>query len=146
MHTKRCQISASFSNCPAGENFWDIILRFTYVLIIYIIWVCFFLAIAPQGKFFWGIISGLLTGYTYKVLWHLWLFFHGRDGGKFPIPPRRNLGYFWGGILPSLEKKNTAKARFARQTFFPQTRFTRQKFVCKQLAPLAKTLSKGSLR
>ena len=66
--------------------------------------------------------------------------------GKFPIPREEIWDISEGGFFPVWKKKNTAKARFARQTFFPQTRFTRQKFVCKQLAPLAKTLSKGSLR
>ena len=66
--------------------------------------------------------SRLLTGYTYKVLWHFWLFFHGRDGGKFPIPiPGRNLGHFWAEISPSLEKKNTAKGSLRSSNFFSQT-------------------------
>jgi len=125
-----------------------------------------FLTIALQGKFF-GILcldSHIYLDYIYFLGGFLFsncpagkIFFGYKQSSlaflivfsrerREKIQPGKKFGTFLRRILPSLEKKNTAKARFARQTFFPQTRFTRQKFVCKQLAPLAKTLSKGSLR
>jgi hypothetical protein len=92
---------------------------------------------------FWGIISGLLTGYTYKVLWHFWLFFHGRDGENSPFPPREEIWDISEGDFSQFGKKKkhyqtVPKARFARQIFSPKTSFARPKFVCERFASLAK--------
>ena len=110
---------------------------------LYIFFVCFFLAIAPQGEIFWGIISELHTKFFD-------CFFTGQ--GEIPHAPRSGAGgrfgnffdppppvwgdflHFRGGIAPQFGKKKYCQ-RLAWLV----------KFFLPKLASLAKSLSATSL-
>jgi hypothetical protein len=117
VHTKRCQISAFFSNCPTGENFLE-----NYIRIID--------RIHMYTKFF-GISDCFFTG----------------DGGKFPSPLREEIwDISEGGISPSLERKKKHCQRLASlvKFFLPKLALLAKSLCASGLLARQKVSASGS--